>query len=239
MTKFNPELPTLSMVVEPKNEHGGIRLRPGDGYAEEALSRIPYGTELEIKFYQRRSYPKLKLYWAVLGKIVKNYDDKYGTSENLHDVLKITQGYCRRVKAIGVGPAAQTVDSIILRMRVCWKAANSVQKALHGVVDIAPLLRGLEQIAAKLNELKEIVGDTIVLPGSISFAKMSTADFDVYFDKSMLQLETAGYPVSEVIKEVGRDQKRIPFGGSYGSGKGPCGGDRRVEGEGAEREEAA
>jgi len=238
MTKFNPELPTISMVVEKKNEQGGVRLAPGDGYAEEAFSQIPYGTQLEIKFYQRRSYPKLKLYWSILGTCVKNGDDRYGTSENLHDVIKITLGYCRRVKAIGVGPAAQIVDSIILLMRGCWKAANSVQKALRDVVDVAPLLRGLEQIATKLNELKEIVGDTIVLPGSISFAKMSTADFDTYFDKAMLQLETAGYPIPEIMKEIERKQKRIPFGGIYGRSQAPRGGDRGAEGEGAEREAA-
>lgn len=238
MTKFNPELPTISMIVEKKNEQGGIRLRPDDGYAEEALGQLPYGTIVEIKFYQRRSYPKLKLYWSVLGDIVKNVDDKYGTAENLHDVVKITLGYCRRVKAIGVGPAAQIIDTIILLMRGCWKVANSTQKALRDVIDMAPLLLGLEQIATKLNELKEIIGDTIVLPGSISFAKMSTADFDVYFDKAMLQLETAGYPISEILKEVERKQKRNPYGGSYGRSQTPRSADSGIEGEGTEREAA-
>ena len=238
MTKFNPEHPTISMVVERKNEQGGIRLCPADGYAEEALNQLPYGTAVEIKFYQRRSYPKLKLYWSVLGTCVKN-GDKYGTAENLHDVIKITLGYCRRVKAIGVGPAAQLIDSCILLMRGCWKAANSANKALRDVINMGPLLLGLEQIAAKLNELKEIVGDTIVLPGSISFAKMSTADFDVYFDKAMLQLEAAGYPISDILKEVERTQKRVPFGGSYGRSQTPRGGNRGIEGEGSEGQQAA
>lgn len=226
------------MVVERKNEQGGVRLAPGDGYAEEALSRLPYGTAVEIKFYQRRSYPKLKLYWAVLGEIVNNVDDKYGTSENLHDVTKITLGYCRRVKAIGVGPAAEIIDSIILLMRGCWKAANSIQKALGDVVNATPLLRGLEQIAGKLDELKKIVGDTIVLPGSIAFSKMSTADFDVYFDKAMLQYETAGYPISEIMKVVELKQKRIPFGGTYGRGQAARSADSGTESQGSEKEAA-
>ena len=87
--------------------------------------------------------------------------------------------------------------------------------------------------------------EVIILPGSISFGKMTQGDFKVYFDRAMAQLDAAGYPVIEYLKEAEKQVAKYKPQTSYRRGnneervRSPEGRDRGPEVIWDETEEAA
>ena len=72
------------------------RLLPVTQYDGEMLGDMPDGQLFNITTSSKRSDPHHKLYWAVLGNVVKA-TGKWATSSHLHDDLKMMAGYYRTV----------------------------------------------------------------------------------------------------------------------------------------------
>lgn len=68
-------------------------LIPVSGYDDELLAAIPEGNLVEVTVRRKRSWPQLKLYWALLNNVVKNYPCGYPNSDKLHDAIKMALGY--------------------------------------------------------------------------------------------------------------------------------------------------
>ena len=68
-------------------------LIPVSGYDDELLAEIPEGELVEITIKRKRSWPQLKLYWALLNNVVKNYPCDYPTADKLHNAVKMALGY--------------------------------------------------------------------------------------------------------------------------------------------------
>ena len=93
---------------------------------------------------------------------------------------------------------------------------------------------------------QRIDGSIVMVPDSISFAKMDEATFRKYFDQALAIIEAHwGIPISDMLREGQRLNTKIKRPTSYPKGssnervEAPEGGDRGPEDEGAERKEAA
>lgn len=61
----------------------------------ETLDEIPTGQDVEVVFKKRRSGPQQRLYWKVLGEVVKA-TEKWANANKLHDEIKFSLGYVER-----------------------------------------------------------------------------------------------------------------------------------------------
>lgn len=55
----------------------------------EAFDAIANGSEVELTIKQKRSNPRLRLYWSVLGEVVKGGYGPWQTKDTLSDALKL------------------------------------------------------------------------------------------------------------------------------------------------------
>ena len=234
MSKHNPEIPAFPMRVIP----GG--LTHSTPWVEEQMTAFAIGSEVEVKIMQRRSLPQLQLYWVILHLCVSNSDDKYGRAEDLHDALKISLGYSRKVRTIGgTSDSKKIIDAALNLLRGIRKAIALT------FLDGSTLVKTIDAVGILIKELDGYIGETIVLPGSIAFGRMTQGDFKIYFDKAMAQLSAAGYPVEEYLKESEKMLAAYKPAKSYRKGssdervEAAEGGDRGPEDEGAESKEAA
>jgi hypothetical protein len=86
-------------------------LIPVSGHDDEMLSEIPEGELVEVSVRRKRSWPQLKLYWALLNSVVKNYPCGYPTADKLHSACKMTLGYTSEL--IGIDGTIYTIpDSV-------------------------------------------------------------------------------------------------------------------------------
>jgi Protein of unknown function (DUF1367) len=172
--------------------------RPLDGISEENLMHVAIGAVVECQIWQDRSPEHHRLYWAVLGQCVDNSENRYGSSKDLHSALKIALGYTHRVKMIGTGQGGIIFEKIkfwMARLRKFIKVVTMPAKWRKAADEM--YLEGAGYIAM----MEPFVGDTLVLPGSISFSKMDQAEFKVFFDCAMDELRKAEYPVDAFIEE--------------------------------------
>src|SRR5689334_13583602 len=84
---------------------------------QERLMHYAIGAEIEAQFWQERSLDHLRLYWAVLHQCVENSEGKYGRSEDLHDMLKVTLGYSRRVTLLCPSEHATIATKVLKLLR--------------------------------------------------------------------------------------------------------------------------
>jgi hypothetical protein len=167
-----------------------VLLLPQD---QERLMHYPVGAEVEAQLWQERSLDHLRLYWAVLHQCVENSEGKYGRAEDLHDMLKVTLGYSRRVTLLCPSEhatIATKVLKLLRRMRVFFaRLGPKGEETVREIDDTGKLARKLETEC-----------ETILMPGSVAFDKMDQAEFKVFFEKAMEQLQRAGYPVYDYIE---------------------------------------
>jgi hypothetical protein len=102
------EKPPIPMVVK-----GARGLSPVAAYDAEVLWSDPLGTEYDVVKRTKRSWPQLKLYWAMLGRVVKA-TGKWPDPEHLHEAIKLTLGYCREVVNLRTGEVTIVPDSAAL-----------------------------------------------------------------------------------------------------------------------------
>lgn len=102
------EKPPVPMVR--KEAHG---IRPIAAFDAEVLFSDPTGTEYDLVKRTRRSWPQLKLYWAMLGRVVKA-TNKWPDAEHLHESIKLTLGYVREVANLTTGEVTMVADSAAL-----------------------------------------------------------------------------------------------------------------------------
>src|SRR5690348_16234338 len=100
MAKRNPEQPKLLL------ERTLNGFSPATPWDQEVLAQYAIGSTCEVQVFQKRSLPRLRLYWTILHDCVANSENKYGSAEDLHSVTKIALGYTHRVKLMGDGPGA-------------------------------------------------------------------------------------------------------------------------------------
>jgi hypothetical protein len=176
-----------------------VLLLPQD---QERLMHYPIGAEIEAQFWQERSLDHLRLYWAVLHQCVENSEGKYGRSEDLHDMLKVTLGYSRRVTLLCPSEhatIATKVLKLLRRLRVFFaRLGTKGEDVVREIDETGKLARKLETEC-----------ESILMPGSVSFDKMDQAEFKVFFEKAMEQLQRAGYPVYDYIEQGKQKLARI------------------------------
>jgi ferric-dicitrate binding protein FerR (iron transport regulator) len=90
----------------------GFSLHPVGGEDGQALEQYPLDTELEISVKQRRSLPQLRLYWAILHRVVEA-TGRFASAEHLHDAIKAKLGYVRSMKLMD-GSEVLATDSAAL-----------------------------------------------------------------------------------------------------------------------------
>jgi hypothetical protein len=170
---------------------------------QERLMHYAIGAEIEAQFWQERSLDHLRLYWAVLHQCVENSEGKYGRSEDLHDMLKVTLGYSRRVTLLCPSEHATIATRILALLRKLrkWFFQFGVEKAGAVVSEIDEV--------GKLARKLETECESILMPGSVAFDKMDQAEFKVFFEKAMEQLQRAGYPVYDYIEQGKQKLARI------------------------------
>jgi hypothetical protein len=169
---------------------------------QERLMHYAIGAEIEAQFWQERSLDHLRLYWAVLHQCVENSEGKYGRSEDLHDMLKVTLGYSRRVTLLCPSEhatIATKVLKLLRRLRVFFaRLGTKGEDAVREIDQTGKLARKLETEC-----------ESILMPGSVAFDKMDQAEFKVFFEKAMEQLQRAGYPVYDYIEQGKQKLARI------------------------------
>jgi hypothetical protein len=80
-----------------------------DAIDAETLAQYAFGSEVEVTFRKRRSGPQQRLYWKVLGEVVKA-TDKWPSATHLHDDLKISLGYWQKLVTMS-GQVTYRADS--------------------------------------------------------------------------------------------------------------------------------
>ena len=102
MSKIKPKL-----QVEKRDGH----FLPISIYDAETIEGFPEGQLFDVKPVSRRSDPHHKLYWVVLGRVVKQ-TGAWATAAHLHDDLKMICGFYRTVVNQATGSIYYTPDSI-------------------------------------------------------------------------------------------------------------------------------
>lgn len=90
-----------------RTRHG---LEALDAVDAEALDVFAFGETVEVTFRKRRSGPQHRLYWKVLGNVVKA-TDKWPTAKKLHRELKFALGYVEKSINGFNGAVTYEVDS--------------------------------------------------------------------------------------------------------------------------------
>jgi len=79
-------------IVLRRTRHG---LEALDQIDAELLDTISLGSDVEVILRKRRSGPQQRLYWRVLGNVVRA-TDRWPTSQHLHDEIKFALGYVEK-----------------------------------------------------------------------------------------------------------------------------------------------
>jgi hypothetical protein len=190
---------------------------PATPYDQERLMHYSIGATVEVQVWQKRSLEHLRLYWAVLHQCVDNSENKYGRAEDLHDILKITLGYSRRIRLLIPAVQSGVLDAIKGLIEAARWYVQHYGAGTRAAGRLATVLQNAEKSLKVLAETAE----TIVLPGSVAFDRMDQAEFKVFFEKAMNELRKAGYPVDDYVEEGKRKafarQRYIPVGKSEDS----------------------
>ncbi len=197
MAKRSTEHPKLLFYVDFVDGCGKV-LRPAMPFVEEQMMHYAVGANVEIQLWQDRSPEHHALYWCVLAECVANSENKYGSSQDLHSAIKVALGYTHKVKLLGVGPAALAADRLAKwATRIVAFVANALpfipEKWRKAASDLSA------EAGPLIEEVYKHTGDTLVLPGSISFHNMDQAEFRIFFDAAMNELRKAGYPIDEIL----------------------------------------
>jgi hypothetical protein len=165
-------------------------------YDAERLAEYGVGAEVEVTLHQRRSNRHNSLYWVVLALCVQNSECKYGSTHDLHRMLKVCLGYTRRIKLLI--PSERAPKAAIARqvLQRCYKVIRGLKRP-----KLDWLLTRIEEADALIEEF-ETDCQEITLPGSTSFDGMDQAGFKIFFDRAIEQLARAGYPVDKYLDEA-------------------------------------
>lgn len=86
-------------------------LSPVTAHDAEAIMSDALGAEYDLVKRSRRSSPQLRLYWVMLGRVVRA-TGKWPTAEHLHDDLKLACGYRKQIVDWETGEIAVATDSV-------------------------------------------------------------------------------------------------------------------------------
>lgn len=106
-------------------------LSPAAAFYAEMIWDDPIDTEYDLVKRTKRSLPQLRLYWAMLHRVVKA-TGKWPTAEHLHEAIKLTLGYVREVVDLRTGAVSVVADSAALdamthdEFRVFFDAAQEL-----------------------------------------------------------------------------------------------------------------
>lgn len=74
-------------------------LEPPTAGDAEMLDRYGLGQDVEVTIKARRSLPQLRLYWAMLSRVIEA-TGAYPSADHLHSALKQTLGYTTPIKTL-------------------------------------------------------------------------------------------------------------------------------------------
>lgn len=109
-------------------------LEPRSRLAADLLAGYALHSDVEVTVKKRRSLPQLRLYWAMLNKVVEA-TGAWPDAEHLHEALKMDLGYTTLIKTMD-GKLYAVPDS-----------------AAMGKMDAAQFKRFFDAAAAKLAEV--------------------------------------------------------------------------------------
>lgn len=87
------------------------QLLPVTSYDAETIEDMPYDQLFDLVPVSKRSDPHHKLYWAALGRVVKQ-TGAWSSATHLHENLKMLTGYYRPVINKATGGVFYIPDSI-------------------------------------------------------------------------------------------------------------------------------
>lgn len=201
VTKRSPEQPKV--LLERKLGGWGFF----DGFSEEQCQGYAIGAIVEAQFWQNRSLPQLRIYWATLSQCVFNSEGKYGSAEDLHEVLKIALGYTRQIDLLLPGENAGAAAVVKVALETCNKILKGCQWIIRrtvGTIWITPLIDDAIVKATAAVDLVRVFEQQrlkVTLPGSISFSSMDQAQFKIFCESAFSQLRRAGYPIDDYIEQ--------------------------------------
>lgn len=100
-----PDRETQSLVLR-RTERG---LEARSRSAADLLAQYAVHSDVEVSIKKRRSLPQLKMYWAMLNKVV-DATGAWPDAEHLHDALKLDLGYVTPIRTVD-GKLAMIPDS--------------------------------------------------------------------------------------------------------------------------------
>lgn len=109
------------------------RLEPAAAIDAETFDRIANGSEVEITIKQRRSNPRLRFYWSVLGAAV-DATGHWETKEDLSDALKMACGVTELRHSLS-GDYYLVPDSVAFSRMAEIEFAAFVDRALAKLAD--------------------------------------------------------------------------------------------------------
>lgn len=73
--------------------YGEEGLFPADERGQEAVQKIPNGTDVKAEIKRERNLQHLRLYWTIIYKLYRN-QEYYASPEMLSDAFKVCAGLC-------------------------------------------------------------------------------------------------------------------------------------------------
>lgn len=116
-------------------------LEPRSRQAADLLEQYALHSDVEVIVKKRRSLPQLRMYWAMLSKVVEA-TGAFPTAEHLHDAVKYHLGYTAPMKMFS-GQTVWVPDSVALskmdsaQFKEFFDAAAQLLAATYGFDPLA------------------------------------------------------------------------------------------------------
>lgn len=131
---------------------------PASTFDGDRLDLFPLGSEIEVEVRKKRSGPRHRFYFAILGAVIPNLPDRLRlpSVEVLHDRLKMWLGYRREIRLpAGTMVEAEDADGRLLRLKIVEEATAYVPgsvsfKAMDDVAFTEFLRRALDMVQEHL-----------------------------------------------------------------------------------------
>lgn len=194
MTKHDQ--PPLILVVD-----GNGKLSGATEYDYERICEYPRGTQLTMTPYQGRDINRLRRYWAILGRLVKDAPTPWNSAEEASDALKLALGVTDIGKTVTgqwfVRPGSVALSSMDeARFREFFDQAMAV---LAQVTGVDPTRFGRETPNSN--------------PGALSSSQAPAPDGGVSPPASPSTLSPAGSNTASRTEEVAPARTALPVGG--------------------------
>ena len=116
-------------------------LVPVSAFDDEMLEQYAEGAVVEVSIKRRRSLPQLRMYWAMLKRVVEA-TDCHPSAAYLHDAIKLELGYMTPIKRLN-GKIEYVLDSTA----IAAMDANEFKNYFDRAVELLNRLTGTDVLA--------------------------------------------------------------------------------------------